>query len=89
MKANELITFCALKGDIDLHERLNDDYGEPSDYYHIRLFFNDRVVSFQYHKDENDGLTFIKGRMMEIDRRLGTASSEIHGFKHLVESVLK
>jgi len=89
MNAAELITFCTLKGDIDLHVRLKDDRGNPSEFYHIRLFFNDRIVSFQYYKDDNDELTFIKGQMMEIDRRLGTASSPIHGFKHLVETVLK
>jgi len=89
MNAAELITFCTLKGDVNLHERLKDNHNQLTDFYHIRMWFNDDIISFQYHKDENDELTFIKGRINIRKGRLGISSEEIHGFKHLEETLTK
>ena len=83
MKVEELITFCALKGNLDEHkQQLNPAF------WRVRLYYANKMITFVYHKDpENDKLTFINGRISTSEGKLGTMCSAIHGFKHLMKTL--
>jgi hypothetical protein len=84
MDIEELITFCTLKGTVDLHEQAK----LHPEFWRMRMIFSNKMINFQYHKHPETGkLTFIEGRLSTKDSRLGTCNTEIHGFKHLMKNL--
>jgi len=82
MNIDKLITFCMLKGNIELHKQFDD---HPK-FWMMRVRFPDKLFTFDYYKDpDTDGLTFCSGRVSTNEGKLGTQSSEIHGFAHLMK----
>ena len=83
MNIEELITFATLKGAIELHEQIQQN----KSFWRMRVRFGDKLITFVYHKDADDKLFFCNGRISTTEGKLGTVSSEIHGFKHLMKQL--
>jgi hypothetical protein len=87
LTADQLITYCSLRGDVSLHKELKTPAYIDTRFWVVEMQYKDTPVRFQYCENEDGSLTFVKGTMRIRDPDLGTEIVEIYGFKHLLKTL--